>query len=67
MIMFLSIQMTGTIDLENPANPRVEVYTLTVRVQDIAHPNYSSKYPFYISFDSFLCCNSMERGIPYVF
>ncbi|NXH47611.1 CDHR3 protein, partial [Dicaeum eximium] len=47
--------MTGTIDLENPANPGVEVYTLTVRVQDIAHPNYSSKYPFYISFDTFLC------------
>ncbi|NWV40551.1 CDHR3 protein, partial [Grantiella picta] len=43
--------MTGTIDLENPANPGVEVYTLTVGVQDIAHPNYSSKYPFYISFD----------------
>ncbi|NXP60492.1 CDHR3 protein, partial [Chloropsis cyanopogon] len=43
--------MTGTIDLENPADPGVEVYTLTVRVQDIAHPNYSSKYPFYISFD----------------
>ncbi|NWW27877.1 CDHR3 protein, partial [Falcunculus frontatus] len=41
--------MTGTIDLENPANPGVEVHTLTVRVQDIAHPNYSSKYPFYIS------------------
>ncbi|NXR26197.1 CDHR3 protein, partial [Cinclus mexicanus] len=47
--------MTGTIDLENPANPGVEVYTLTVRVQDIAYPNYTSKYPFYISFDSFLC------------
>ncbi|NWV86881.1 CDHR3 protein, partial [Dasyornis broadbenti] len=43
--------MTGTIDLENPANPGVEVYTLTVRVQDIVHPNYSSKYPFHISFD----------------
>ncbi|NWV55201.1 CDHR3 protein, partial [Daphoenositta chrysoptera] len=42
--------MTGTIDLENPANPGVEVYTLTIRVQDIAHPNYSSKYPFYIYF-----------------
>ncbi|NXI10979.1 CDHR3 protein, partial [Irena cyanogastra] len=42
--------MTGTIDLENPANPGVEVYTLSVRVQDITHPNYSSKYPFYISF-----------------
>ncbi|NXC05468.1 CDHR3 protein, partial [Orthonyx spaldingii] len=46
--------MTGTIDLENPANPGVEVYTLTVRVQDIAHPNYSSKYPFYISFDNII-------------
>ncbi|NXQ04141.1 CDHR3 protein, partial [Vidua macroura] len=42
--------MTRTIDLENSANPGVEVYTLTVRVQDIAHPNYSSKYPLYISF-----------------
>ncbi|NXN86088.1 CDHR3 protein, partial [Bombycilla garrulus] len=44
--------MSGTIDLENPANPGIEVYALTVRVQDIAHPNYSSKYPFYISFDN---------------
>ncbi|NXB94448.1 CDHR3 protein, partial [Vidua chalybeata] len=42
--------MTRTIDLENSANPGVEVYTLTVRVQDIAHPNYSSKYLLYISF-----------------
>ncbi|KAI1239445.1 hypothetical protein IHE44_0012567 [Lamprotornis superbus] len=33
--------MTETIDFENPANPGVEVYTLTVRVQDIAYPNYS--------------------------
>ncbi|NXO08075.1 CDHR3 protein, partial [Oriolus oriolus] len=46
--------MTGTIDLENSANPGVEVYTLTVRVQDIAHPNYSSKYPFYISFHNII-------------
>ncbi|NXT97699.1 CDHR3 protein, partial [Buphagus erythrorhynchus] len=46
--------MTGTINFENPANPGVEVYTLTVRVQDIAHPNYSSKYPFYISFDNII-------------
>ncbi|NWS84200.1 CDHR3 protein, partial [Toxostoma redivivum] len=46
--------MTGTIDFENPANPGVELYTLTVRVQDIAHPNYSSKYPFYISFDNII-------------
>ncbi|KAM4901080.1 cadherin-related family member 3 [Sylvia borin] len=47
--------MTGMIDLENPGNPRVQVYALTVRVQDTAQPNYSSKYPFCISFDSFLC------------
>ncbi|NXU63205.1 CDHR3 protein, partial [Horornis vulcanius] len=46
--------MTGTIDLENPASPGIEVYTLTVRVQDTAHPNYSSKYPFYISFDNII-------------
>ncbi|NXU40795.1 CDHR3 protein, partial [Drymodes brunneopygia] len=48
------VVMTGTIDLENPGNPGVEVYTLTVRVQDIAHPNYSSKYPFYLSFDNII-------------
>ncbi|NXP17879.1 CDHR3 protein, partial [Scytalopus superciliaris] len=42
--------MTGTIDLENPANPGIEIYTLTVRVQDTAHPHYSSKYPFDIFF-----------------
>ncbi|NWY73600.1 CDHR3 protein, partial [Erithacus rubecula] len=48
------IVMTGTVDLEDPANPGVEVYTLTVRVQDSAHPNYSSKYPFYISFDNII-------------
>ncbi|KFW04876.1 Cadherin-related family member 3, partial [Fulmarus glacialis] len=46
--------MTESIDLENPANLGVEVYSLTVRVQDIAYPNYSSKYPFY-TFDIFLC------------
>ncbi|NXT35169.1 CDHR3 protein, partial [Pelecanoides urinatrix] len=47
--------MTESIDLENPANLGVEVYSLTVRVQDIAYPNYSGKYPFYTSFDIFLC------------
>ncbi|NWW86583.1 CDHR3 protein, partial [Rhynochetos jubatus] len=47
--------MTESIDLENPANLGVEVYSLTVRVQDIAFPNYSSKYPFYTAFDIFLC------------
>ncbi|NXD23327.1 CDHR3 protein, partial [Spelaeornis formosus] len=40
--------MSGTIDLENPANPGVEVYPLTVRVQDIAHPNYSNIIYIYI-------------------
>ncbi|XP_068859959.1 cadherin-related family member 3 [Aphelocoma coerulescens] len=40
--------MTGTIDLESPANPGVEVYTLTVRVQDTAHPNYSNIIYIYI-------------------
>ncbi|NWX01220.1 CDHR3 protein, partial [Caloenas nicobarica] len=39
--------MTESIDLEHPANLGVEVYSLTVRVQDIACPSYSSKYPFY--------------------
>ncbi|NXJ73504.1 CDHR3 protein, partial [Trogon melanurus] len=45
------LMMTESIDLENPANLGVEVYSLTVRVQDIAYPNYSGKYPFYTSFD----------------
>ncbi|NXX85732.1 CDHR3 protein, partial [Urocolius indicus] len=49
------LMMTESIDLENSANPGVEVYSLTVRVQDNAYPHYSSKYPFYISFDIFLC------------
>ncbi|XP_030147613.4 cadherin-related family member 3 [Taeniopygia guttata] len=40
--------MTGTIDLENPVNPGVQVYTLTVRVQDTAHPNYSNIIYIYI-------------------
>ncbi|NWT51129.1 CDHR3 protein, partial [Erythrocercus mccallii] len=48
------VVMTGTLDLENTANPGADVYTLTVRVQDTAHPNYSSKYPFYISFDNMI-------------
>ncbi|NXK02759.1 CDHR3 protein, partial [Herpetotheres cachinnans] len=47
--------MTESVDLENPANLGVEVYSLTVRVQDIACPTYSSKYPFYTSLDIFLC------------
>ncbi|XP_021240252.1 cadherin-related family member 3 isoform X2 [Numida meleagris] len=40
--------MTESIDLENPSNPGVEVYSLTVRVQDIASPNYSNTIYIYI-------------------
>ncbi|KAM9026172.1 LOW QUALITY PROTEIN: cadherin-related family member 3 [Ara ararauna] len=40
--------MTESIDLENPANLGVEVYSLTVRVQDIASPNYSDIIHIYI-------------------
>ncbi|NWI17609.1 CDHR3 protein, partial [Crypturellus soui] len=45
--------MTESVDLENPTNLRTEVFSLTVRVQDVAWPNYSSKYPLY-TFDIFL-------------
>ncbi|XP_061222370.1 cadherin-related family member 3 [Neopsephotus bourkii] len=41
-------RMTESIDLENPANLGVEVYSLTVRVQDIASPNYSNIIHIYI-------------------
>ncbi|XP_021154736.2 cadherin-related family member 3 [Columba livia] len=40
--------MTESIDLENPANLGVEVYSLTVRVQDIACPSYSDIIYIYI-------------------
>ncbi|XP_068525883.1 cadherin-related family member 3 [Anas acuta] len=40
--------MTGSIDLENPANLGVEVYSLTVRVRDIASPHYSNIIYIYI-------------------
>lgn len=40
--------MTESIDLENRANLGVEVYALTVRVQDIASPNYSNIIYIYI-------------------
>ncbi|NXJ47665.1 CDHR3 protein, partial [Spizaetus tyrannus] len=40
--------MTESIDLENPANLGAEVYSLTVRVQDIACPNYSNIIYIYI-------------------
>ncbi|NWU98115.1 CDHR3 protein, partial [Upupa epops] len=40
--------MTESIDLENPANLGVEVYSLTVRVQDPAYPNYSDIIYIYI-------------------
>lgn len=52
--------MTGSIDLENPANLGVEVYSLTVRVRDIASPHYSSKYPFY-TFLIFSCAVTAWR------
>ncbi|NXL66222.1 CDHR3 protein, partial [Chordeiles acutipennis] len=42
------VVMTESIDLENPANQGVEVYSLTVRVQDIARPNYSNIIYIYI-------------------
>ncbi|XP_051479956.1 cadherin-related family member 3 [Apus apus] len=42
------IQMTGSIDLESPANLGVEVYSLTVRVQDVAYPSYSNIIYIYI-------------------
>ncbi|KFO08219.1 Cadherin-related family member 3, partial [Balearica regulorum gibbericeps] len=42
------LMMTGSIDLENPANLGVEVYSLTVRVQDSAYPNYSNIIYIYI-------------------
>ncbi|XP_063183127.1 cadherin-related family member 3, partial [Chroicocephalus ridibundus] len=40
--------MTESIDLENPANLGVEVYSLTVRVQDTACPNYTNIIHIYI-------------------
>ncbi|XP_068256708.1 cadherin-related family member 3 [Nyctibius grandis] len=40
--------MTESIDLENPANLGIEVYSLTVRVQDTARPNYSNIIYIYI-------------------
>ncbi|KFQ03725.1 Cadherin-related family member 3, partial [Leptosomus discolor] len=40
--------MTASIDLENPANLGIGVYSLTVRVQDIACPNYSNIIYIYI-------------------
>ncbi|KFP34700.1 Cadherin-related family member 3, partial [Chlamydotis macqueenii] len=40
--------MTESIDLENSTNLGVEVYSLTVRVQDIACPDYSNIIYIYI-------------------
>ncbi|NXU70181.1 CDHR3 protein, partial [Oreotrochilus melanogaster] len=40
--------MTRIIDLENTTNLGVEVYSLTVRVQDIARPDYSNIIYIYI-------------------
>ncbi|XP_005039287.2 PREDICTED: cadherin-related family member 3 [Ficedula albicollis] len=59
--------MTGTIDLENPANPGVEVYILTVRVQDIAHPNYSNIIHIYIRIKPVNEFSPVFRNLSYVF
>ncbi|NXT01909.1 CDHR3 protein, partial [Jacana jacana] len=40
--------VTESVDLENPANPGIEVYSLTVRVQDIASPSYTNIIYIYI-------------------
>ncbi|NXR66510.1 CDHR3 protein, partial [Rhadina sibilatrix] len=59
--------MTGTIDLENPANPGVEVYTLVVRVQDTAHPNYSNIIYIYIRIKPVNEFSPVFRNLSYVF
>ncbi|XP_041330519.1 cadherin-related family member 3 [Pyrgilauda ruficollis] len=56
--------MTETIDLENPG---VEVYTLTVRVQDIAHPNYSNIIYIYIRIKPVNEFFPVFRNLSYVF
>ncbi|XP_063997961.1 cadherin-related family member 3 [Pogoniulus pusillus] len=40
--------MTESIDLESSANLGLEVYSLTVRVQDVARPDYASTIYLYI-------------------
>ncbi|NXF98485.1 CDHR3 protein, partial [Eubucco bourcierii] len=42
------VVMAESIDLENSATPGLEVYSLTVRVQDVAHPDYSNTIYIYI-------------------
>ncbi|XP_071408747.1 cadherin-related family member 3 [Pithys albifrons albifrons] len=59
--------MTGTMDLENPANPRIEVYTLTVRVQDIAHPSYLNIIYIYIRIKPVNEFFPVFSNLPYVF
>ncbi|XP_039579659.1 cadherin-related family member 3 isoform X1 [Passer montanus] len=59
--------MTGTIDLENPANPGVEVYTLTVRVQDTAYPKYSNIIYIYIRIKPVNEFFPVFRNLSYVF
>ncbi|XP_066038975.1 cadherin-related family member 3 [Chamaea fasciata] len=61
------IVMTGTIDLENSANPGVEVYSLTVRVQDTAHPNYSNIIYIYIRIKPVNEFSPVFRNLSYVF
>ncbi|XP_014724415.1 PREDICTED: cadherin-related family member 3 [Sturnus vulgaris] len=59
--------MTETIDFENPANPGVEIYTLTVRVQDIAHPNYSNIIYIYIRIKPVNEFSPVFHNLSYVF
>ncbi|XP_023774695.1 cadherin-related family member 3 isoform X2 [Cyanistes caeruleus] len=59
--------INGTIDLENPANPSIEVYTLTVRVQDIAHPTYSNIIYIYIRIKPVNEFFPVFRNLSYVF
>ncbi|XP_033370253.1 cadherin-related family member 3 [Parus major] len=59
--------INGTIDLENSANPGIEVYTLTVRVQDIAHPTYSNIIYIYIRIKPVNEFSPVFRNLSYVF
>nr|XP_021390377.1 cadherin-related family member 3 [Lonchura striata domestica] len=59
--------MTGTVDLENPANPGVQVYTFSVRVQDTAHPNYSNIIYIYIRIKPVNEFFPVFRNLSYVF
>uniref|UniRef100_A0A8B9PDV4 Cadherin related family member 3 n=1 Tax=Apteryx owenii TaxID=8824 RepID=A0A8B9PDV4_APTOW len=48
------------IDLENPANLGAEIFSLTVRVQDIAWPNYSSNF-IKVWYEQILCTSFSSK------